>query len=108
MTFNKLMKDATLESIGLISIIAGVLIGYFIVFDYEPEDAFFLSEDESNAFIEGYIIEKRVKDEFTLLKIYGCRTFDAYSEPNISRKVNESITIYGSLSDDFFFIERYK
>lgn len=102
------MDDFTLELIALISIIAGLIIGFFLVFNYTPMNAFFLEEDDDNSYIEGYVLQKNVKTNYTLLKIYGCRSFDAYSEIKIDKKVNDSLIIMGSFSDNLFIVESYK
>jgi hypothetical protein len=98
------MKDSLLEIISLGSIILGLLLCFFLIFDYEPVDGFFTEED-SNAFLQGTILEKNVNENFTLLKINACKTFTAYSEKEINKSVNESTYIRGSIEDDFFIIE---
>lgn len=104
------MKDSTIEIISLVSIIAGLLLGFFIVFDYTPADSFFLEEDDDNAYVEGIILKKSInnKENYSMLIVYGCKTFDVYSEVNISKKINESIILYGSFSDKLFIVEKYK
>jgi hypothetical protein len=101
------MEDSTLELISLIAIIAGIILGFVLVFDYEPVDAFFLSKDDNIAVINGFIIQKNEKANFTTAKIYGCRSFDAYSENIIDKNINDSITVTGSFVDNFFIIEKY-
>jgi len=104
------MNDSTLEIISIVSIIAGLILGFILIFDYTPADSFFLEEDDDNAFVEGIILKKsfNYKKNYSSLKIYGCKSFDAYSEKNISKKINESIKIYGSFSDKLFIVEKYE
>jgi hypothetical protein len=101
------MNDSTIEIISLLSIILGIILGFFLIFDYTPADAFFLEKNDNNAYIDGFIIQKNERENFTTLKIYGCRSFDAYFETGIDKGVNDSIIVTGSFVDNFFVIEKY-
>lgn len=101
------MNDSLLEILSLVSIISGIIIGFFLVFDYAPVDAFFLEEEDDNSYIEGFVVKKNARSNYTSLKIYGCRAFDAYYDGKIEKNINDSITVVGSFADDFFFIDKY-
>ncbi|MGV8169177.1 MAG: hypothetical protein ACP5N3_03925 [Candidatus Nanoarchaeia archaeon] len=101
------MKDSLLELIAISAIMLGILLCFFLIFDYTPVDSFFLEKDDDNAFLQGTVMSIRNTENYTLLEIYACKTFDAYIEGNLSKKVNESIHIQGSLSDDLFIVEKY-
>ncbi|MFA6072573.1 MAG: hypothetical protein WC758_00470 [Candidatus Woesearchaeota archaeon] len=102
------MNDSTIEIVALLSIILGLLIGFLFIFDFEPIDVTTLQEDDNNVFLSGIIIQKNQKENYTLIKIQGCRDFDTYFEGRINKNIGDKITIQGSFTDNFFIIEEYK
>jgi hypothetical protein len=100
------MNDSAVEIISLILIIAGIILGYFLIFDYTPVDAFFLEKNDNNAYIDGVVMQKRESSNFTMLKVYGCRSFDAYSEKIVEKNVNDTITLKGAFTDNLFIVEK--
>ncbi|MGV8162495.1 MAG: hypothetical protein ACP5N2_04160 [Candidatus Nanoarchaeia archaeon] len=101
------MKDSLLEMISLLSIVLGLVICFFFVFDYTPVDSFFLEKDDDNTFLDGFVLTKRITDNYSLISVSACKKFDAYYEGNLETEVNESIHIQGSFTDNFFIIEEY-
>jgi len=115
------MKDSHLEILALIGIIAGLCILFFFVLDYEPKDAFYLTMDDENSFLDGELekISYNEESDFSYLKIRSCRVFDAFYEGKISinnsnQELSEIISsaipirIEGSFIDGKFNIENLK
>jgi hypothetical protein len=102
------MKDSVIEACALLAIVLGLLLGYFLVFDYAPADAFFLEEADSNAFLSGEVLGfNETKDGTTMIKIESCRAFTAYYDGRID-SLEDNVTLYGSFSGGVLFVENYK
>ena len=103
-----IMNDSTLEIISLGVVIVGLIIGFFIVFDYEPVDAFFAGDDP-NSFIKGNISKISYSDSgWTYMEIYACKTFNAFYEGEIKKEMHETIFVEGAMYKDSLTVNAYK
>ena len=100
------MNTKTLENFALISIIAGMVIAYFFIFDYEPVDAFFDLTD-NNAYLNANVLSVKYieSSEYYQYKVRACRDFFVYSKDDylLNNLSQENRTFYGSVSENSFF-----
>ena len=103
------MRDETLELLGLIGILIGMIVAYFLVLDYEPVDAFYFDEDD-NAFIEGTIKRKSYNPDsgWTYLEVYSCREFKAFYEGEILKGEGDEVMVKGRVEKGVLSAESIK
>jgi hypothetical protein len=102
------MKDIYIEFAALFAILSGLILGYFLIFDYNDVDAFFLEEDNKHTYLEAIILSKIVFDNNTVLDVYGCREFEVYSTNLIEKNESDSIFLEGEFRNDKFILSKYK
>jgi hypothetical protein len=105
------VKDSSIELFAILSIIFGLLLGYFFIFDYAPKDAFFLEAPDNNAYLTGKVLNlSETASGQTRIQIESCRIFNAYYSgqiPDQTSMSSSNLTIYGSFSDGVLFVDSF-
>jgi len=104
------MKDETLERIALLTIIAGLILGYILVLDFKPTNAHYLTTEDNNAYLEGIINKKRYNEEsgWSMLEITTCKNTTSFYKGEINKNEKDKIYIQGTFDGDKFSINKYK
>ena len=98
------MDDYQLEILALTSVILGLLVGYFFVFDFSQEDGFYLN-DEDIVYFKGNVMNSFETENGMVISLIGCREVSAYYEGGLEVNIGDNIRVEGSMSDGFVFAE---
>jgi len=100
------MEDSTIEILGLITIIVGLIIAQIYVLDNKQKDVFFQQSNDNNVIITGNILSIRSSLKGSYLSVTACRNVFLYppmgNSFNSFRK-NESISAQGSFYNGGFY-----
>lgn len=100
------MEDSTIEILGLITIIIGLLVAQIYVLDNKPRDAFFQQSNDNNVIITGNIASIKSSPKGNYFEITACRNIHLYpSTNNLIKgfKENESISAQGTFYNKGFY-----
>jgi hypothetical protein len=100
------ISDSLLEIVSLGLIIIGILLCFLFVLDNNPADAFFLVEDDQNAYLKGTVVKTSYNSntDSTYLKISSCRIFNSYYNGDVS-SLQGDVLIKGTYFEGAFNIE---
>ncbi len=89
-----------LERLGLVAIIIGLAVLFYVVLDYEYVDGFYVEEDE-RAYYEGVILGKRFNPDsgWLYVEVEACRKVGVFYEDNISKGVGDDVLVKGNFRD---------
>jgi len=95
-----IISDDALDIISLVFILGGLLVLFFVVLNYDKNDAALSWKVADNAFLEGQV--SGAGQNYFYLN--SCRNFKVYSADNFTK--GDNVRVEGSLSEGVFFADR--
>ncbi len=99
------MDDIKLERLALITIIIGLVLANYFVFNGEKIDGFYV--DEGLITLKGSVQDIRVGEEWSYVKLNACREIEGFYQGNLKISKNDLVVVEGDFDDQILNIRYY-